>query len=223
MKASVITLLLAGLVAAQDFTGQPDCAIPCLKDAIPKAGCALTDTACACKADVQAKLAGLVAPCLISKCSASDLAKAQSAAAEACKKDTSGSSSAASSHASTTAPSSETSAASTTDSTTEAGKTTTGPASTAATETTASETSAPASSAPTSAGHTIPTSAPGGISNSTTSGVRSVVTRTSTAFVGGDEGSSTSAAPASTTLAGNDASAPVAGVLGAVLAALMAL
>lgn len=27
MKASVVTLLLAGLVAAQDFTGQPDCAV----------------------------------------------------------------------------------------------------------------------------------------------------------------------------------------------------
>lgn len=27
MKASVIALLLTGLVAAQDFTGQPDCAV----------------------------------------------------------------------------------------------------------------------------------------------------------------------------------------------------
>ncbi|KAL6794743.1 hypothetical protein GGI42DRAFT_134842 [Trichoderma sp. SZMC 28013] len=243
MKASVVALLLTGLVAAQDFTGQPDCAIGCLKDAIPKAGCALTDTACQCQVDTQAKLVGLAAPCLISKCSPSDLAKAQAAAAAACKKDTTGSSSSsssssteASSHTSASESSSETTAAgSTTESTTEAGTTTdagtttTGPASTAATETTgsettASETTASSSSHATSAGHTSPTSPPGGVSNSTTSGVRSVVTRTSTAFVdGGSGGSQTSGAPASTTLAGNDASAPAAGILGAVLAALMAL
>ncbi|KAM0249011.1 hypothetical protein ACHAQJ_009217 [Trichoderma viride] len=235
MKASVISLLLAGLVAAQDFSGQPDCAIPCLKDAIPKAGCALTDTACQCKTSTQAELAGLAAPCLITKCSTSDLAKAQAAAAAACKKDVGGSSSASS--AATTEPSSETSAPATTSgaATTEAA--TTAPpstsaaettAQTSASETTASETTAPASTGVASGGATIPTSGPSGpsgISNSTVSGERSVVTRTSTAFVGGGGagGSKTSGAPASTTLAGSDATGPVAGVLGAVLAALMAL
>lgn len=238
MKASVLSLLLAGLVAAQDFTGQPECAIPCLKDAIPKAGCALTDTACACKPDVQAKLLGLVGPCLLSKCSPGDLAKAQAAAADACKKNAGGSTETSSDAAtSATESSSETTTAAATDSTTEAATTTTdagtttseattAPASTTAAETTAAETTTSAASETStgaSTGPTIQPPAPSGVSNSTVSGTRSVITRTSTAFVGGDGGSRTSGIPASTTLAGSDATAPVAGVLGAVLAALMAL
>ncbi|KAL7898414.1 hypothetical protein HDV63DRAFT_373738 [Trichoderma sp. SZMC 28014] len=226
MKASVVTLLLTGLVAAQDFSGQPDCAIPCLKDAIPKAGCALTDTACQCKTSTQAQLVGLVAPCLIEKCSASDLAKAQSAAAAACKDEAAGSSSDASSAASSaatsaagsTAPAS-TSAAATSEATTSAAQTTSAADSSAA-QTSAADSSAPASTAA-SGGASIPTSSPtGGVSNSTVSGSRSVVTRTSTAFVGGGGGSQTSA-PKTTSL--NGAAGPVAGVLGAVVAALMAL
>ncbi|TFB00986.1 hypothetical protein CCMA1212_007165 [Trichoderma ghanense] len=222
MKASVLSLLLAGLVAAQDFTGQPDCAIPCLKDAIPKAGCALEDTACACKPDVQAKLLGLVGPCLLSKCSPSDLAKAQAAAADACKKNAGGSTETSSDATATaTEPSSETTAsAAETTTTTEA---TTAPASTTAAVTTVVETTAAETSTGASAVPTIQPSAPSGVSNSTVSGTRSVITRTSTAFVGGDGGSKTSGIPASTTLAGSDATAPVAGVLGAVLAALVAL
>ncbi|KAL6871804.1 cell wall protein [Trichoderma novae-zelandiae] len=242
MKVSVVSLLLAGLVAAQDFSGQPDCAIPCLKDAIPKAGCALTDTACACKPDVQAKLVGLVGPCLLSKCSPSDLAKAQAAAADACKNNAGGSTEIASDATTTaTEPSSETTA-SATESTTEATTTTdagttseatTAPASTTSAETTVPETTVPETTAPetttaastgASVGPTIQPPAPSGVSNSTVSGTRSVITRTSTAFVGGDDGGSrTSGVPASTTLAGSDATAPIAGVLGAVLAALMAL
>ncbi|KAK1238599.1 hypothetical protein MKX07_004175 [Trichoderma sp. CBMAI-0711] len=235
MKASVLSVLLAGLVAAQDFTGQPECAIPCLKDAIPKAGCALTDTACACKPDVQAKLLGLVGPCLLSKCSPGDLAKAQAAAADACKKNAGGSteaSSAATATATATEPASETTtsaaettteAATTTDAGTTTTEATTAPASTTAAETTAAETTAAETSTSVSTGPTIQPSAPSGVSNSTVSGTRSVITRTSTAFVGGDGGSKTSGIPASTTLAGSDATAPVAGVLGAVLAALVAL
>ncbi|EGR46556.1 cell wall protein [Trichoderma reesei QM6a] len=237
MKASVLSLLLAGLVAAQDFTGQPECAIPCLKDAIPKAGCALTDTACACKPDVQAKLLGLVGPCLLSKCSPSDLAKAQAAAADACKKNAGGStetSSAATATATATAtePASETTtsaaettteAATTTDAGTTTTEATTAPASTTAASTTAAGTTAAETSTSVSTGPTIQPSAPSGVSNSTVSGTRSVITRTSTAFVGGDGGSKTSGIPASTTLAGSDATAPVAGVIGAVLAALVAL
>ncbi|KAL3952643.1 hypothetical protein ACCO45_012586 [Purpureocillium lilacinum] len=86
MKATFVTLAIAGLVAAQDFTGQPDCAIPCLKDAIPKIGCKLEDVACACKPDAQAKLLPLVSGCILSKCSPADVAKAQSAANAACAK-----------------------------------------------------------------------------------------------------------------------------------------
>ncbi|KAH6604165.1 cfem domain-containing [Trichoderma cornu-damae] len=248
MKASVVSLLLAGLVAAQDFAGQPQCAIPCLEDAIPKAGCALTDTACACKPDVQAKLLTLVGPCLIRKCSPADLGQAQAAAADACKKLAASASSSPQSvvehsteaattapGSSTTAPGSSTTAA--TGSTTAESATTrsTTAESTTAESTTAESTTVAAESTTAKAtpsetkpsniasnGATIPTG-PSGVSNSTVSGSRSVVTRTSTALVDAGEGNPTSSgAPASTTLAG-DAAGPVAGVLGAVLAALMAL
>ncbi|KAI1044510.1 hypothetical protein LB505_007038 [Fusarium chuoi] len=84
MKATFF-LAAAGLVAAQDFGGQPECALKCLQENIPKAGCKLEDTACQCAADFQEKLLPIITPCLTKACEAQDLLKAQSAAAEACK------------------------------------------------------------------------------------------------------------------------------------------
>jgi hypothetical protein len=84
MKASLVVLAAAGLVAAQDFSGQPDCALPCLKDAIPQVGCALDDPACACAADAQRKLVGIVGPCLLKACQPQEVVQAQQAAAKAC-------------------------------------------------------------------------------------------------------------------------------------------
>ncbi|WYZ39232.1 hypothetical protein EsH8_III_001146 [Colletotrichum jinshuiense] len=83
MKFTLV-LVAAGLVAAQDFSGQPECAIPCLRDAIPKVGCALTDTACQCTTEKQQALIPIAAPCLLAGCNSADLTKAQSAAAAAC-------------------------------------------------------------------------------------------------------------------------------------------
>ncbi|KAF5971250.1 cell wall protein [Fusarium coicis] len=84
MKATFF-LAAAGLVAAQDFGGQPECALKCLQENIPKAGCKLEDTACQCASDFQEKLLPIITPCLTKACEAQDLLKAQSAAAEACK------------------------------------------------------------------------------------------------------------------------------------------
>ncbi|KAK2128427.1 hypothetical protein NOF04DRAFT_9151 [Fusarium oxysporum II5] len=84
MKAAFF-LAAAGLVAAQDFGGQPECELKCLQENIPKAGCKLEDTACQCASDFQAKLLPIITPCLTKACEAQDLLKAQSAAAEACK------------------------------------------------------------------------------------------------------------------------------------------
>ncbi|KAF5531943.1 cell wall protein [Fusarium napiforme] len=108
MKATFF-LAAAGLVAAQDFGGQPECAVShpdpmehihasydsaqltpipqlkCLQENIPKAGCKLEDTACQCASDFQEKLLPIITPCLTKACEAQDLLKAQSAATEACK------------------------------------------------------------------------------------------------------------------------------------------
>ncbi|KLO84274.1 Uncharacterized protein LW93_1065 [Fusarium fujikuroi] len=84
MKATFF-LAAAGLVAAQDFGGQPECALKCLQENIPKAGCKLEDPACQCASDFQEKLLPIITPCLTKACEAQDLLKAQSAAAEACK------------------------------------------------------------------------------------------------------------------------------------------
>ncbi|KAF5249045.1 hypothetical protein FANTH_5619 [Fusarium anthophilum] len=84
MKATFF-LAAAGLVAAQDFGGQPECALKCLQENIPKAGCKLEDTACQCASDFQEKLLPIITPCLTKACEAQDLLKAQSAAADACK------------------------------------------------------------------------------------------------------------------------------------------
>ncbi|KAF4332126.1 cell wall [Fusarium beomiforme] len=84
MKATFF-LAAAGLAAAQNFGGQPECALKCLQENIPKAGCKLEDTACQCESSFQEKLLPIITPCLTKACEANDLLKAQSAAAEACK------------------------------------------------------------------------------------------------------------------------------------------
>ncbi|RGP67216.1 cell wall [Fusarium longipes] len=84
MKAAFF-LAAAGLVAAQDLSGQPQCALKCLQEYIPKAGCELDDTACQCESSFQTKLAPLITPCLTEACKVEDLLKAQQAAVDACK------------------------------------------------------------------------------------------------------------------------------------------
>jgi hypothetical protein len=84
MKAAFF-LAAAGFVAAQDLSGQPQCALKCLQENIPKAGCELDDTACQCEPSFQKKLAPIITPCLTESCEVEDLLKAQQAAVDACK------------------------------------------------------------------------------------------------------------------------------------------
>ncbi|UPK91579.1 hypothetical protein LCI18_002514 [Fusarium solani-melongenae] len=84
MKATLF-LAAAGLVAAQDFTGQPKCALKCLEEYVPKAGCKLEDTACQCDPSFQEKLTPQISPCLMKECEAADLPKALAAAQAACE------------------------------------------------------------------------------------------------------------------------------------------
>ncbi|KAK8016509.1 hypothetical protein PG993_014698 [Apiospora rasikravindrae] len=84
MKA-VLILATAALAAAQGyFVGEPDCAIPCLTDAISKVGCAAGDIKCQCSSDTQTALVPLVGPCLQSKCSAKELGQALQAGTDIC-------------------------------------------------------------------------------------------------------------------------------------------
>ncbi|PNH40036.1 hypothetical protein VD0004_g6901 [Verticillium dahliae] len=83
MKYALV-FVAAGLVAAQDFGGQPSCALPCLQTALPQVGCGLQDTGCQCSPEVQASLLPIVGPCLLSSCGSAEVAQAQSAAAAAC-------------------------------------------------------------------------------------------------------------------------------------------
>ncbi|KAK8072574.1 hypothetical protein PG996_005922 [Apiospora saccharicola] len=84
MKA-VLILASAALVAAQGyFVGEPDCAIPCLTDAISKVGCAAGDISCQCSPATQSALVPLVAPCLTSKCSSKELSQALQAGNDIC-------------------------------------------------------------------------------------------------------------------------------------------
>lgn len=82
MKVTLFVLAAAGLVAAQDLTDQPQCAIPCIKAAIQATGC--EDIACLCDPKKQKKLIGILIPCMSKYCSDEDLVKAEKAAASAC-------------------------------------------------------------------------------------------------------------------------------------------
>ncbi|KAH6697491.1 hypothetical protein F5X68DRAFT_186398 [Plectosphaerella plurivora] len=73
-----------GLVAAQDFTGQPECAVNCLREFIPQIGCALDDTGCQCNSENQARLQPLITPCFLANCNATELSQAVTAASTAC-------------------------------------------------------------------------------------------------------------------------------------------
>ncbi|CRJ79401.1 hypothetical protein BN1723_006295 [Verticillium longisporum] len=83
MKYALV-FVAAGLVAAQDFGGQPSCALPCLQTALPQVGCGLQDTGCQCSPEIQAALLPIVGPCLLSSCGSAEVAQAQSAAGAAC-------------------------------------------------------------------------------------------------------------------------------------------
>lgn len=84
MKTAFLALAALGSVTALSLDGIPECAAPCLQEAIPKVGCGLDDTACQCSASTQEKLVSVVSPCLLKQCSSKELAQAQEAAGAQC-------------------------------------------------------------------------------------------------------------------------------------------
>ncbi|KAH9889183.1 hypothetical protein F4778DRAFT_394526 [Xylariomycetidae sp. FL2044] len=84
MKKSMILATAAAVLSlAQDFGGQPSCAIPCLTSAISAAGCQLTDVACQCNQG-KAAIADRAATCIPGKCNVSELLQASSAGEAVC-------------------------------------------------------------------------------------------------------------------------------------------
>lgn len=81
---SVLVFAVAGAVLAQNMSGEPACAIPCITSAIVAAGCHLTDQGCACSKTAQ--IEPLCAPCLLKACPApSDISQAAAAGSTLCK------------------------------------------------------------------------------------------------------------------------------------------
>eukprot|EP00994_Dinema_validum_P004383 NODE_2427_length_699_cov_42.961538_g1977_i0.p2 GENE.NODE_2427_length_699_cov_42.961538_g1977_i0~~NODE_2427_length_699_cov_42.961538_g1977_i0.p2 ORF type:complete len:172 (+),score=37.82 NODE_2427_length_699_cov_42.961538_g1977_i0:115-630(+) len=72
------------LTGAQDLSGVPQCALPCLIKAVPSSGCTATDVKCQCTTG-QAKLAESLQGCIPSACSADDAAKLTPALLGICK------------------------------------------------------------------------------------------------------------------------------------------
>ena len=66
-------VVIAAVADAQNFQDLPSCAVPCFVDDIPKTGCSLTDTACQCASETQAKWPLQVIDCLTINCSVGDL------------------------------------------------------------------------------------------------------------------------------------------------------
>ncbi|EHK97520.1 hypothetical protein GLAREA_12022 [Glarea lozoyensis ATCC 20868] len=62
---SVVVLAAAGIASAQNLQGIPECAVKCIRDAIEKAGCSLTDSPCQC-GPKQADIADNATPCVVS-------------------------------------------------------------------------------------------------------------------------------------------------------------
>ncbi|CZT53359.1 uncharacterized protein RSE6_14857 [Rhynchosporium secalis] len=83
MKSAILLSAVLGLATAQNFAGQPPCAVPCLKTAIEKAGCALSDEGCQCGSG-KAAIAAAVGGCLVAACKIDELLVAQKAGNDAC-------------------------------------------------------------------------------------------------------------------------------------------
>ncbi|KAK0111675.1 hypothetical protein ONS95_002020 [Cadophora gregata] len=85
MKTSTLLTTVFGLAlaSAQNLSGQPACATPCLASAIAAAGCPLTDQGCQCGTGKPA-IQAVVATCLVANCNASDLAAAASIGNDLC-------------------------------------------------------------------------------------------------------------------------------------------
>ncbi|KAJ9145495.1 hypothetical protein NKR23_g5256 [Pleurostoma richardsiae] len=76
MKNTLI-LLIAAAVSAQDLSGEPSCAVPCLSSAINAYCTPGTNMPCQC-GPTQTAIANAAIPCLLDNCSFSDLFIAQS-------------------------------------------------------------------------------------------------------------------------------------------------
>ncbi|KAF7548765.1 hypothetical protein G7046_g8562 [Stylonectria norvegica] len=248
MKVTLFAFAAVGFVAAQNFDGIPECAIPCLKEAIPKVGCALDDQACQCNADTQSKLVSIVSPCLIKACSSNELIKVQDAAGAACAaysatasgaSATESATASASGSASTTVTESATDSAATTGSdtasitgsATEVDETATGSGSVSTTVTESATDSITGTESSATNIIVVSTSAFTGnstvLSNAPTRSAATTRRATSSSASGsgsgsGDESTGTSA-PSSSSTAGGNAVVPVAGSLLALVAAAFAL
>jgi len=108
MRNSIIAIVALGsLASAQNFAGEPSCAIPCLTSAISVAGCQPNDEGCQCGSGFSS-IQNVVATCLLSACNQSDLQRAASVGLGLCSAY---SASLASASAVTTASSSHSSSA----------------------------------------------------------------------------------------------------------------
>ncbi|KAK3330620.1 hypothetical protein B0H66DRAFT_527967 [Apodospora peruviana] len=87
MKLSLILAAAgAGVIMAQDLSGQPACATGCLVAAISSAGCKPSDLGCQCGPTQSAIISNAV-PCLLASCTApGDLGQAQTAGEAKCSK-----------------------------------------------------------------------------------------------------------------------------------------
>jgi len=200
MKATFITLAVAGLAAAQNLDGIAPCVKSCIEKAIAGAGCTGTEAqiaVCACKPDTQAKLLAPVTQCATqNKCDTADLIKAQGIAAEQCKNLPTGSGTATGSSTGTASK-----------------------ASTASGSSTGSVTTTVVIPSLTSTGTGgVPTNS----MNQTTSSGATGTTKAPTT-TGGSGGTQTSGSGTVPTSTGAAAGGPVVGALAAVLAAAFAL
>ncbi|EFY89055.1 hypothetical protein J3459_021567 [Metarhizium acridum] len=204
MKATFVTLAVAGFAAAQNLSGVDGCVRSCIEKAFPQVGCTGTEAeiaACACKPETQAKLLAPVTQCATqNKCDTSALIKAQSVAAEECKALASGSGSASGS-ASATATGSATESHS-------------GSAS-------ATGSSAPVVSTLSTGTGGVPTQSKNQTATSTSGATGT--TKAPTSSQGGSGSATRSGSGTVPTTTGAAAAGPVVGALAAVLAAALAL
>lgn len=63
---SAVLALAAATATAQDISIFPECAMPCIIDAVGTTSCETTDFACVC--DNMEDIKGAATPCVVSKC-----------------------------------------------------------------------------------------------------------------------------------------------------------
>ncbi|ORY68499.1 uncharacterized protein BCR38DRAFT_335658, partial [Pseudomassariella vexata] len=84
-----LAVFFLGRVNGQDLMGEPTCATPCVKTAVPAGGCTIGDIGCMC-GPAFVSIFAILGPCLVLQCEPRDINSMSTIASAQCESATLG-------------------------------------------------------------------------------------------------------------------------------------